>query len=65
MSVNTPYRIRNLANMNFVLECKFEPADEASIHSFNGGPNQVFYLEHSGAGFVIRAKHNGKVLEVP
>ena len=25
----------------------------------------MFYLESNGAGFLIRAKHNGKVLEVP
>ena len=65
MSINVPYRINNSANQNFVLDCNYTSQDAASVHSYNGGPNQVFYLESSGAGFLIRAKSNGKVLEVP
>ena len=65
MSVNVPYRINNSANQNYVLDCKTNPVDQASVHAYHGGPNQVFYLESSGAGFLIRCKYNGKVLEVP
>lgn len=65
MSVNTPYRINNSANQNFVLDCNIYSADAATVHTYHGGPNQVFYLENSGAGFLIRCKSNGKVLEVP
>lgn len=65
MSINTPYKIANSANRDFVLDCKYEPKDEASIHKSHGGENQVFYLESNGAGYLIRAKHNAYVLEVP
>lgn len=64
MSINIPYKISNAANPAYVMDCRTAP-DHAIVYTYHGGPNQVFYFEYDGSGFLIRAKHNGTVLEVP
>ena len=36
MATNVPYKIMNAANVNYVLDCKYVPENEASIHVHHG-----------------------------
>jgi hypothetical protein len=67
MATNVPSKIMSNMNLNYVLDSSRGVPKwyTAIIHTYHGGPNQVFYLESNGAGFLVVSKDDLKVLEVP
>ena len=67
MATNVPSVFLTNLNNAFALDnsLNIPVKSKAIIYSYHGQPQQVFYLENNGAGYLIRSKYDGKVLEVP